>query len=347
MKVKPDLSHPWVICVLNRHSRNGAAVASWQALSELLAHRKIRYKLLDIGEPALDVRLAMELKAQPAMAILGMGGDGTHMSIINAIMGVIAMGKVSPPPYLPVPFGTGNNVAKSLGLGGAQHNWQIAIDALLHGSNRYLDLGIFEHTWFADAISVGLDADILASRDRLVQKQLESGKPPVHGYTAYAHAAIRNLFCRRHRQCEIILDDEHWYSGPYTNILINNTRIYAGILDPTGGRDDDGMLDALVTRTTSAYTCTNLLSWRFNPTFLKRRGHHQPGILHGGSRLFENCHIHLDPPAPMQMDGEYWGVRHELAIDTCKQVLTVRVPANAAKQTTDPSIERAITSTVD
>ena len=74
------------------------------------------------------------------------------------------------PPYAIIPFGTGNNIAKSFGFdpgfGNLNTCIESAVDTAVNGGEHQVDLGKVNGQWFLDAFTVGIDAHILSGRNR-------------------------------------------------------------------------------------------------------------------------------------------------------------------------------------
>ncbi len=323
-----DPDHPpALLCILNPASRNGEVVRQWPLFAGICNEAGLTPELVEFSAGDLAGEVLRLLRGRDYLAILGLGGDGTHRSVINALMTIRRdHADVSLPPYLPVPFGTGNDVAKSLGLGVLRRDPGKVPALVREGGTVKLDLGRLAHGYFADAISVGLDARVLDRRDRLTASLPPLLRTAVHGYLPYALAGLASALSYRPGQCDIRLDGEHFYCGPFANLLLNNTRVYGGVFDPTPeARHDDGRLDLLLLANRPACLAQALFSCRCQPTFLRRLpARLAPASIRTAS--FTRCQIALEPPAPLQLDGEYLGVTHELCVDVEPAAIAVSVP---------------------
>lgn len=320
-----------LLCIVNRQAQDGAAAKRWPRFNDILHEAGYSCDLIAISRDHLCDDIASALRETAYRAILGIGGDGTHMAVINALKSLEA--DLAPsllPPYLVIPFGTGNNVGKSLGLTDIRRDWAHAIPVLRDGQTRPLDLGTWAGGYFADAISIGLDPDILACRDHMLATWKPSIRRGLHGYGMYAIAGLRTILNRPPLQCEIEVDGQTWYCGSYTNILLNNTRVYGGIFDPTpAASDDDGILDLSLITNRPAYQLACLLSWRYQPTFIKRDLTSRLTWTGLRQTRFRSCRISLEPPASLQVDGEHMGVRQELTVGVEQRAITIQVPPTA------------------
>ncbi|MHA6719566.1 diacylglycerol/lipid kinase family protein [Sphingomonas sp. RS6] len=103
-----------------------------------------------VSEPErLDAVLDKALARKPELVILG-GGDGTMSGLVDRLVGTGATLGV-------LPLGTANSFARSLGL---PLDVDGAIDAILHGRKRRIDLGMIDNDYFASTAAIGLSPQI-------------------------------------------------------------------------------------------------------------------------------------------------------------------------------------------
>ncbi len=294
------------------------------ALAKAMKRLDIAWELLDLTAPGFEEALAERLARQPAPdAILGIGGDGTHFSMVNSLK---RLQKRQPetalPPYAICPFGTGNDIAKSLGIKPGRWQYPKIMRTAVAGEDRRLDLGTFEDQYFVDMVSLGLDARILGYRDKLTNgvQRLPLVKRLIHGYTVYAVATLYGFLTNRRWHCEISVDGKPWFEGKICGALINNCPIHAGEFELTpGARPDDGKLDLLVIPGLIRYAAHYLRGWRYQPGFIRR---------YAGPRLTQARHIHIktQSPIPVQRDGEFYEPRTELVIGIEPGAITFKTP---------------------
>ena len=163
-----------VLCVLNPGAAGGKAASLWPDVAELLQRQGADFELLtwqkgmDLKRQVCD-RLTV---AGPGAydVVAGIGGDGTHACVINGMMAYHE--GVSAPPlprYAFIPLGTGNDIAKSLGIriqdDYSARDLRRAVSTIAHGADYCLDLGLINGLYFADALTVGLDSRILVERN--------------------------------------------------------------------------------------------------------------------------------------------------------------------------------------
>ncbi|MFJ3233720.1 diacylglycerol kinase family protein [Streptomyces sp. NPDC086787] len=161
------------------------------------------------------------------------GGDGT----VRAAADVLADTGV---PLAIVPSGTGNLLARNLGLPLSSTE---ALDAALGGSPRRIDLGRIEGdglapTHFTAMAGAGLDAVIMENTGERAKSAL--------GWPAYVLAGLRTLRTPRTR-VTIRLDDRPALRRTARMVLIGNIgTVQGGMTLLPAARPDDAVLDLMV-----------------------------------------------------------------------------------------------------
>jgi diacylglycerol kinase (ATP) len=309
----------------------------WPSIVALLDHLGLPYELLSLtGRASLADEVGEHLAAAGSAgyrAIAGIGGDGTHSGIINAIMRLQAGAPgTSMPPYAFVPVGTGNDIAKSLGIriedAFSSRDLRRAVSAIAHGADYRLDLGLLGGRYFADALTVGLDSRIL--RERNSRKRLIEGIPVirslVRGRFLYTLSLGSRFFQQELVEGEIAVDGAPWYRGPMLNVVINNTRIYAGDFDfSADAHADDGLLDVVLFTDHTDYLARYLLAIRHNSARVREWS----ADLHRRSRHVQGrrISIRLSRAESAQIDGEEMPDGAAFDVDVAPRALHIKIPA--------------------
>lgn len=161
------------------------------------------------------------------------GGDGTLRAAADALAG-------SAVPLAVVPCGTGNLLARNLGLPLSPTE---ALDAALRGAPHRIDLGRVEGdglpaTHFAAMSGAGLDAAIMENTDDRAKSVL--------GWPAYVLAGVGTLRAPRMR-LTVRLDDAPALRRTARMVLIGNVgTVQGGTTLLPAARPDDGLLDLLI-----------------------------------------------------------------------------------------------------
>jgi diacylglycerol kinase (ATP) len=326
-----------VLCVLNPVAAGGDAVKLWPSVAELIHRQGAEYELLSCGSGSRITDLVYaHLAAAGADAygvVAGIGGDGTHSAVINGLMQYrAACGGVLNCRYAFIPLGTGNDIAKSLGIrlqdDYSARDLRRAVSTIVHGADYCLDLGVINGTYFADAVTVGLDSRILIERNtrKRALEKIPFLKFLSKGRFLYTVSMGARFFQHAPVQGEVVVDGVPWYKGNLINVVVNNTRIYAGDFDfSTDAYPDDGLLDVVLFNAHVDYLTRYLLAIRHNPDKIRdlsaelhRRAMHIQG---------RDIEIRLATPEHAQADGEELHADTVFRVTVEQGVLPIKTPA--------------------
>jgi diacylglycerol kinase (ATP) len=276
---------------------------------------------LDIHEVAEDedlapvVRKAVEAGAD---AVAAAGGDGTVSSVANGLVGTRV-------PLAILPVGTGNSLARELGL-------PLSLDracALIAGDHqvRTIDLMRVGQRHYCLNVSAGLSAQTM--RDTTGESKHR------YGMVAYIITGLRALAGFQPSRFDLEIDG-HRVSSRASDVLVANgsTPVQALVRPGLSTQLDDGRLLIYVIRgrTLLDYAITAwVMLWG-----LERRERRV--------QVFEASHtvtLEARPPAVVQADGEGIG-ETPVTISLVRQALRVIVPSRPAEPRTlaDAVIER-------
>lgn len=312
-----------VLAIYNMKSGGRPFRRRLQSLQRLFGECGAEFTAVSISD-GLDEDLIRELgpeRGANVTAIVGIGGDGTHNAVVNALMRCRRhRAEMHLPPYAIIPFGTGNDLAKSLGLQAGRWHLQQAVDVVLNGRDVAIDLGEWNGCFFADSLSIGVDATVLARRIR-IQRRCEG--VPLHGYAYYGMATLATLVAPpRTAHADLEIDGNCRYSGPLANLLVNNAPVYGGVFVPTpGGSLEDGALDLAFAPGWGSYVKQSLGAWRYLPWHPANRDRRYRG---------KRFRVTLKEPLQVQIDGELMAPQEEVVVRVCPGALVVRVPRMVA-----------------
>jgi diacylglycerol kinase family enzyme len=309
-----------IAVVVNPHSHTGA----WPRGRESLRRDAIVCGELETCADGDNVRRMTRLlgDTRPEIVIAA-GGDGTVSDVVQAIM----LTKADERPALAIlPFGTANNLARSLGMISCRHGGAQAVDlavaTALNGAQRQIDLGRVGlgrvgQRHFVGSFALGMDADILMMRNRL-RSRLRLG-----GYPLYFCSCALNLLRPHGAAARLCVDGSAVTSRAY-NLLITNTPIYAGEFRfGTDDSSDDGYLDLHLFEGPLDYLHRFPAAWR-------RHVRHTRGLPSRAPRerqLVRTLQVELASPVACQLDGEEYESAAFYEIGVVPRALTVRVPA--------------------
>ncbi|GAB3084604.1 YegS/Rv2252/BmrU family lipid kinase [Nocardioides zeae] len=195
-------------------------------------------RLRDAGFEVLDLvgrdvdearRLAGAAVADGVEALVACGGDGTvHLALQHVVPAGVPLGVV--------PAGTGNDLARELGL---PADPRAAADRIIAGPRRTLDVARVGDRYVATVVACGFDALVAERADAMTWP-----RGPLR-YVAATAVELRSLAPRRYT---LELDGRvRTVEGVLA--AVGNTSSFGGGLRITEGAEpDDGLLDVVVVR---------------------------------------------------------------------------------------------------
>ncbi|MDD5483389.1 MAG: diacylglycerol kinase family protein [Kiritimatiellae bacterium] len=328
-----------VLCILNPAAGNGMGGRRWPKIAALLESFHISYEvLMAVDQPPAETVFQHFQKTDPGhySAICGIGGDGTHSQVINALMRCrMQYPQRVLPPYALIPLGTGNDIAKSFGLAARGSIFADdlcpAVAAIRHGADYALDVGRIGDIYFVDALTIGLDSHILAAHNRY---KAEIIKRPllrriVRGNFLYTWCMGLRLWRHKPVMAKVLVDGTEWYHGPVFNLVVNNTRIYGGefVICPDSFAND-GLFETVVFTGHHDYLSRYFLALRNNPREIMKMAAKLGRVSrHAQGRVIK---IFLSRPEAAQYDGEMMPARGRFEIEVIPRAIKIKVPAERA-----------------
>jgi diacylglycerol kinase (ATP) len=252
-----------------------------------LAQEQVEYVETSVAGEARE--RAMQA-ARAGRAIIVVGGDGTVNEVVNGIL--TAERRV---PLGIVPAGSGNDFAcNTLGL---SRDPLVALERALHGDVIEIDVGTVNGLYFVNSFSVGLDADIAATANRL--KKI----PFVSGARLYYGSSLSRLLFGYHRCPWLTFHlegaDVYKQTEPYHYVLLavtNGPAYGAGFRINPAANPGDGLLDVCAISYAPLLRALKLLP-------VVQRGEHgeEPEVAFYRAKT---VHIESQRPVTMGVDGE-------------------------------------------
>lgn len=328
-----------ILCALNPTAGSGAAPERWPRIQALFQSLDIAYDLLADPDIRLGRQVADHLEARGLSAyeaVVGIGGDGTHSAVINALLDYRARhSNLLLPPYALIPLGTGNDIAKSFGIDSRDDffadDLRRAVTAIVHGAEYLLDAGFTGKAWFVDALTIGLDSHVLREHNR---RKRRMGRFPwlrrlIKGNVLYVLSMGTRFWKQDLVHADIRVDGRPWYSGPVLNVIINNTRVYGGefVFFPDAYAND-GLLDVILFTGHTDYLKKYLLSFRQQPSQIRRMADHlgKVSLITQGKSI----EVALSRPERAQMDGEELPAAGHFAVTVIPHAIRLKIPAEPA-----------------
>lgn len=293
------------VIIVNPTAGRGRAGREVGVVKNLLAHSPVSWDWRFTQGPGDAERLAREAADCGAGVVAAMGGDGTIYEVANGLLGTgTTLGLL--------PYGTGNDLARTLGLFG---NTPLACRTLTEGQTLALDVGVMEGTGtngprrFLVIAGTGYVADVAATINRGVRF--------LSGAAAYVWGAITTL--RQFTPFHLCLEVDGQKTEMEAMFLaVANTPLTGGgmILAP-GARVDDGVLEICLVGKVPKWTLLYELTRVFRGEHVKN-----PAVtMLRGTRIT----VQTDPPQLLWVDGDTLGTT-PATFTVLPGALSVRVP---------------------
>jgi diacylglycerol kinase (ATP) len=279
----PIAGRSWLVVVNPSSGRRGADALAAEVADALEAAGADGVEVRTTAAIEDASRWAGDAAAEGFGGVAVVGGDGTVTAVAG---GLLRAG--SNLPIAIVPAGTGNGMARVLGLPMEPTR---AIEALVRGRSVPFDaIEVLSHDrWGLMFVGAGLDAEINRDADATQKRRF--------GFLAYVGAAVRNLVGRRNRRIALGLDGRVEHLAAHTVTIIN-----AGLMELAGVEvgpptdPHDGRVEVALFRSPSAFGAA-AQTWRL----LTRRP--------ARAELLTAAHVRLESRLPflVHVDGDVIG----------------------------------------
>ncbi|NEA38803.1 diacylglycerol kinase family protein [Streptomyces sp. SID11385] len=310
----PDLAEGTVFVVHNPSVTGAGAREELRALLGRYGRQDVEFLGTTPEDPGPGQ--TREAVRRGAALVVVCGGDGTVRAAAEELVD-------SGVPLAIVPSGTGNLLARNLGL---PLDPATALEAALAGRTRRIDLGRVEGdglpaTVFAVMAGAGLDAAVMERTGDRAKSAL--------GWPAYVLAGMEEI---GHGRAEVVLRLD---GGPELRraarmaLVANVGALQGGIRLVPGARPDDGHLDLLILDPRGAGGWLRSLR-----TLLRREESTDPAPGTGLPPVeyfrFRHAELTFSAPQPREYDGETAAHGTRLTVSVLPGALTVLVPREKA-----------------
>jgi len=228
------------------------------------------------------------------------GGDGTINSIASALVGTDKTLGI-------LPGGSGNGLIRNLNI---SLSWRQALDTLIHGKDKYIDIGKINNSYFFNVAGVGLDG--------MISKKYNT-ETKSRGMAPYIYYALKGYFEMPTFKVRIVSDntkfDEEVALIAFANFpQYGGNAIIAPYADPY-----DGMLDICIIRkfkiVESALILKNLFNGNIDKLpFYKTFKFKKVSIISSNKEI------------PSTIDGEYGEDSKNFEIEIIPNSIRIRIP---------------------
>jgi YegS/Rv2252/BmrU family lipid kinase len=263
--------------LVNPSSAGGKPLKLLPRVEQVLDERRVEFRVqhtkgLEHGtEQAL---LAVEAGELPVV----MSGDGLLGSVGGAMAG-------SETPLGIIPGGRGNDLARVLGI---PNEPEAAVEVILAGQTRKIDVGQANDKRFLGIVSVGFDSEA---------NRLANETKFLRGSLVYAYAGVRTLLGWKPARFTIRVDDERTRLTGYSISVANSSCFGGGMYVAPDAELDDGLFDVVSVGDVSKLQFLSNLPKVFKGTHVEK----------DEVRVFRAQHLELSAsrPFPVYADGEH------------------------------------------
>jgi len=266
-----------VLLIVNPASRRGARLRD-KAL-KAFADAGVACDAMPTEAPGHAAVLA-KTHAHKYHAVFTLGGDGTVMEVLSVLAH-------QGPPLGVLGGGTGNVVAKTLGI---PLNPSRAVPILLNGDEATVDLGrLGDGRRFAIGVGVGLDATMISEAPARLKRRL--------GFMAYVIGGYKAVLRNRKFQLKLTVDGAVFQQTASAILVANFGAVLNDLVSFGDGiLYDDGLLNACVFSPDNLWDALRIL-WRM----VRKDFRADPCLFYKSGREFR---IETTPEMPAQADGE-------------------------------------------
>lgn len=283
--------------IVNATSRRGEA-AFEEARDKLTA---AGLELIDahvVHDPEVMEPVIKAAIAKAPMVIVG-GGDGTLSSVVDHFVGKDTV-------FAVLPLGTANSFARTLGL---PLDLDGAIEVIVRGRRKRIDLGIINGDYFANAAALGLSP--------LIADTVPHGLKRYLGMVGYLIWAARVAFKFRPFRLRITLDDGTVVKSWATEARIANGSHHGGVELVESQQLDSGEMVIQAVTGKSVFG----LAWSWFATLFKLRNRDLTTTEWRGRKMI----LDARPSQKISIDGEI-AARTPVVVEVARGAIEVAAP---------------------
>lgn len=272
-----------LLFIINPTAGNGRAIRIGRMLADAVKSRGIHGAIRVTERPGHGEELAAEAAAQSWDGVVAVGGDGTVHEAVNGLA-------ESDVPLGIIPVGTGNDFARALGI---PRQPLPALDVIVAGHVRSVDLGEVNGRRYVQVAGVGFDAEVAAAVTR------NRARMPGGGALPYLWGILHKMATYKNQR--LTLETEGGtVEREALMVAIGNTRNYAGgLMICPDAQLDDGLLDMCLIGNLSHWQRVNVLARVFSGGHVRH-----PKVSYGKTPW-----LNIDGPSNLlvQADGQIIG----------------------------------------
>ena len=215
--------------IANPVAGKGRAIALIQRAGDMLRGREVEFDIALTKAPGDAANLSRLAAEEGWPVIVSLGGDGTICEVINGLVGTdSALGIIS--------CGTGNDIVRSLGM---STDVEQAIDTLLTGERRKIDVGVERDQVFTNIAGIGFACDVTSQANAMRK---------LKGSLAFFAATYKALSALKPINVRVELDHEIIETKAVSITISNMKYAGGGMIFAPHAVVDDGLFDVCIVR---------------------------------------------------------------------------------------------------
>ena len=215
--------------IVNPTAGSGYALKVERQLRERLARLKEPWEILHTERPGHAIELSRNAACMPGCrGVVAVGGDGTAYEVACGLLD-------SGVPLGIIPAGTGNDFIKTVGIPKKPMD---ALEAILGGTPRPVDVGRLNDRMFLNVCGTGFDVQVL---DHTL-----AAKRYMRGILPYLVGLVRAIFHFQPVNVSLTMDGENRSQQALVCSIANGRYIGGGIPICPDASPDDGLLDVVL-----------------------------------------------------------------------------------------------------
>jgi diacylglycerol kinase (ATP) len=286
----PSDSNPW-LAIVNPASGRPDGGFGWRRLEHILHGAGLSFDAVHTQYPGHGETLARQALHDGRRRILAVGGDGSVNEVVQGVM-TAGLADTREVTLAVAPTGTGNDWARSLGIG---RNPNEIARALVAGRTMLHDVGAIDfpsgetpRRWFINVAGAGYDAWVTERVPR-----------PVPSAVTYLRIALEGLARYQSPQFRITTEGEQ-IEGRLLLAFVANARYCGNRMHVApAARMDDGLFDLLAVNELSLLQVLPKLAKLYGGRILG-----DPAVRHLRTATVR---IETDPSVVVQADGQIVG----------------------------------------
>ncbi len=199
-----------ILFIINPVAGGGRARHMKLIIDDIMKDNEIKYDIVLTTKPKDATNISKAAIQKGYDTLVAVGGDGTvnevAMGILESGAGTLGI----------IPSGTGNDLARTLDI---PFDPKEAIDIIINGSKKKIDVGLVNNNLFLNIASIGLDSEVARNTEK-IKKRIKSK-------IAYIIGVLNTLFSFKDKKIKLEIDDTPMDKNIFL-VAVGNGKYYGG-----------------------------------------------------------------------------------------------------------------------